>query len=588
MAIESATLSLADTLNYTPLSHPTHCQIFTQYEDLERCEQQWQSLWAANPHREIFQNSQWVKAWVHAFKDHRALFTPAVFEGDRLLGMIPLMRHDRELKFLGHNVSDYNGILSRPEHRIEVFQTGLLHLLKHRRDWDRIVLENLPQDLRLTDAIESLPVSVRRRVLLSPPSPCPTLLFGNSKEQLAAILRKDKLRKASKAFARLGEIRFRHLESLEEALTHLPLFIQQHVRRQQMAGRHSAFLSAEPTEFYRELLSRMDLRCELRFSVLELNGNPVAYHLGFQLDGRYLFYKPTFDIDYWEASPGQVLLYHLLQQLSQTETVEFDFGLGGESYKYRFSNHVRHNETLFIYPGDLQGLLRANRHRWIAGAKRKIRAHPKLCQKVENMQRLVAEHFVCMKEEGLYRYFKARISAISRKHLLFKERITILSAAQSTSAPNQKGENRVRRVKLGDLAEAASRNPSWNGQMLGKARERLKKGLSAYAVFRGQTLRQVVWVTNSGDVQIDDPNLLLDLPVDAPVIVDYWSFARPNTPLAPELINEIRQGTAQTQHVFAISQTAKRTRAFERSGFDRVQSSTRWSFRGKWLAQQAS
>ena len=120
--------------------------------------------------------------------------------------------------------------------------------------------------------------------------------------------------------------------------------------------------------------------------------------------------------------------------------------------------------------------------------------------------------------------------------------------------------------------------------MLAKARERLKKGLTAYAVFRAQTLRQVVWVANSGDVQIDDPNLLLDLPVDAPVIVDYWSFAHPNTPLAPELINEIRQGTAQMQHVFAISQTAKRTRAFERSGFDRVQSSTRWSFRGKWLA----
>ena len=102
---------------------------------------------------------------------------------------------------------------------------------------------------------------------------------------------------------RLGSLRFYHLEDRGEIRRHLPRFFDQHILRRALAGGRSHFLVAENRLFYEHLIDGLDPSRELRFGVLELDGRPLAYHLGFEVNGRFTWYKPSFDVDYWDLSP---------------------------------------------------------------------------------------------------------------------------------------------------------------------------------------------------------------------------------------------------------------------------------------------
>ena len=82
--------------------------------------------------------------------------------------------------------------------------------------------------------------------------------------------------------------------------------------------------------------SFLDPSSRLRaFEVLELDGRPFAWHFSFLVNGKFLLYQHTFDLDSWDYAPGEVLLSHLLQFAQEHVTREFDFGSGDEAYKPR-------------------------------------------------------------------------------------------------------------------------------------------------------------------------------------------------------------------------------------------------------------
>ncbi len=117
MAIELTSPSSSETSTIVTASSDCRCRILTCYEDLERYSREWQLLWSEDRDRQIFQSFQWVKAWVHAFARGSSLYTPVVFDREQIIGIIPLIIRNRKLSYLGHNASDYNGLISRPEHR---------------------------------------------------------------------------------------------------------------------------------------------------------------------------------------------------------------------------------------------------------------------------------------------------------------------------------------------------------------------------------------------------------------------------------------------------------------------------------------
>jgi CelD/BcsL family acetyltransferase involved in cellulose biosynthesis len=117
-----------------------------------------------------------------------------------------------------------------------------------------------------------------------------------------------------------------------------------------MAGEASIFEEARHRAFYERLTTRAAQSGWLRFSRIDWNGRPIAFHYGFCYRGRYLYGLPTFDVQLARHWPGEVMMRQLLLAAIAERADVFDFGIGGESYKYRYATGADHFRTIGLYP----------------------------------------------------------------------------------------------------------------------------------------------------------------------------------------------------------------------------------------------
>ena len=122
-----------------------------------------------------------------------------------------------------------------------------------------------------------------------------------------------------------------------------------------MVGDTSLFVKSSHRKFYRALVDEFDPSTELRFAVMELDGRPVAFHFGFEVNRTFVWYKPAFDVNLWQDSPGEVLLKRLFESVAQRDVDTFDFTIGDEAFKSRFANRIDRVYTLYLFPPRLMG-----------------------------------------------------------------------------------------------------------------------------------------------------------------------------------------------------------------------------------------
>jgi hypothetical protein len=88
----------------------------------------------------------------------------------------------------------------------------------------------------------------------------------------------------------------------------------------------------------------------LRSYLLESGGVPLAYVVGYQYEGTFIYAECGYDEDHARYSPGTVLLYLLLEDLYAHDRPDLlNFGVGYAPYKQRFSNHTTHDGSLYLF-----------------------------------------------------------------------------------------------------------------------------------------------------------------------------------------------------------------------------------------------
>lgn len=323
------------------------CEVIREFSVLEAIASHWDYLWRSHPRRDIFNTFAWARASWRAYGSRLSLYTPVVCQGDKVVGILPLVVEGKTLRFLGSPHSDYNDMLCEHGDTACVLETALRALFQKPIPWDRCVLENVSERSSIVTHLDKLSGRLRSRLHLSFSGNCPSVVFvSGGEDTLKAILKKKSLLRHEKALQRLGDVSFRHLDDREEIRSHLPGLFRQHIARWALAGDESIFCHEEACSFYRALVDELDPQKELRFSVLELDKRPVAYHFGFEVSETFFWYKPTFDVDLCDYSPGEVLIKKLFEYVGSHKLQEFDFTVGGETFKDRFANRVSRNYRL--------------------------------------------------------------------------------------------------------------------------------------------------------------------------------------------------------------------------------------------------
>lgn len=335
------------------------CEIVTQFQRLEDFAAQWERLWQTDPRAEIFQTFEWSRAWWHAFGRDYKLCALVTFAGDEVVGVVPLVQRDGFLQFLGTPEADYADIICEEHRAAQVLALALKTLMESVKGWKECAFLHLSKHSRAYRYYPELPRKLRARLRCVPDERQHTIILRNQREEVfKALLGKQHTRRIQNKLRKAGQLQFRHLDTAQEAAQYLPDFFRHHVRRHAALGRRSPCATPKFCQFLRELIQELEAAGRVRFGVLELNGQPLAWDFGFEVNGKFLLYQHTFDLDAWHYTPGELLLWNTLEYARDHIAREFDFGRGDEFYKDRFANYSRETFSLYAEPRSLAGRLR--------------------------------------------------------------------------------------------------------------------------------------------------------------------------------------------------------------------------------------
>ncbi len=565
------------------------CEVVTEFARLEELSAEWDHVWTTSSRPEIFQNFGWIRAFWRAYGYDRSLFSPVVFQGDKVVGILPIVLHGRTLQFLGVPGSDYNDILCEESRVVDILRTVLEALLDRRGAWKNCILENLSGRSRIVRHLQELPRHLRRHLTLVFRCSCPAIVLGEKPTgPLSHLLRKKSLRRHLNRFQKLGQINFRHLENRAEIRPHLTRFFRLHVERWAMTGRVSHFQQPETRRFYEALVDELDPSRELRFGVLELDSQPIAYHFGFEFDGKFIWYQSAFDVSYWEYSPGEVLLGELLRYAREKALCEFDFTIGGEVYKNRYATQSRENFAVYLdghlnpIRSSLNFAMRLGQEgfrRTKQNLERRPRARRAIKQNALRVSAFLGRVSRLFKQDGPFVLGLRAVPLIrnglwARDELLFFFRVKQMSGNETEASTGRKSGLLIARGTLGDLAVLSLENSGLLDRTeLDEYRRRLRQGDQVYIGRQGETLAVVAWLGTCLETAAFKICARCTIPSDSSALLIYDCRTRANAHenglYAEALAALAREATAQRAGVFihsSILNGAARTN-IEEAGF---------------------
>jgi CelD/BcsL family acetyltransferase involved in cellulose biosynthesis len=296
----------------------------------------------------VFQELHWLRSWWDVYGRGELLIISAWCDRS-MIAAAPLFVDGGMVFFVGSGGSDYLDFIGDAA-QPGVMKAILTLVLERVPGLLGFRLYHVPDASRTGNGLREAATQLDLDCFDEGELAAPVLDLGtNGVAGLAAAQRASMLRH-ERAFRRTGMLSVRHLRRAADIQMHLDTFFDQHQRRWQATEHPSLFRDPAHRAFYRRLTEVADDSGWLRFTLVEFDGRPIAFHFGFSHRGTYLWYKPSFEIELARRSPGEVLLRHLLLAAVQEEACIFDFGLGDEAFKHRFSSRVPLVRTWGLYP----------------------------------------------------------------------------------------------------------------------------------------------------------------------------------------------------------------------------------------------
>ncbi len=543
------------------------CEILTDFSQLQRLSAEWRAWVKRDTKADAFQSWEWADAYWEGYGHDLSVWSPVVYEGRQPIAVLPLVRRRGHVAFLSSPWSDYNDILCGDDCSPAVLETALAAMLEESSDWTVCRFDCLPSDCKILRCMQAMPQEFKKHLQLLHGSLSPTILLNDDGRAglLRKLANKNQLKRYYNKLTKLGRVTFRHLETREEARRHLENLFHQHITRWAMAGIKSEFLSAEHRAFYSAMVDRLNPRSELRFGVLELNATPIAYHFGFQINGKLTWYKPSFDINYSDFCPGGVLLRALFEYAEEARLTELDFSRGAEPYKYRYCNYVKETHTLYIdrRPGHVISRARQVERR----ARESVRKRPSLAQAIRRIPARLRVWHSAVQGIDLK---KALLSAY--RELIWRHTEAAVFC-RPVSHEDEPASVRVMGESLNALAAVLIESPELLPQArLREARKRLKAGDRMLALLGpGQQRPMIVWVANRRELSlpIAGGGWTLNIPANAWVIYDIWlAHGRSHTYVTPDILRVVIRQSRGAEHWIVCSDVLPVPRfAVDRSGF---------------------
>lgn len=334
-----------------------HIELIEQVEDIPLDRTSWNSMVQKNQTNTVFQTYEWFESWWKNYgKKNRLVFLLA-YQDEQLVAFAPLMLTShpygqKVLHFIGDMNADYCDFVINGNH-MQVIAGFVEFLYSGIVDWTSMLLLNLPGQSTTLSCLQTVCHENGYNIDIKLPVSTPTLYIRNHEDEALALVNKYSVKRHLRKLEKIGKLEFVNLHNKQDILAHIDLFFHQHMERFRLKKQASQFVDSTNRAFYLDLVANFDHCGCLVFSMLLLDGKPIACHLGFEYNDKLIWYKPAFDPAYKNFSPGTLMLKNLVEYTVEAGYSELDFTVGDEFFKSRFCNRSRHNQNIAIYRSNL-------------------------------------------------------------------------------------------------------------------------------------------------------------------------------------------------------------------------------------------
>lgn len=320
--------------------------------DRTRLEREWRRLDAANG-APFFLSWDWIGCWLdHLSPDQHpqilraeragqlaalALLTP---RRNRWLEIWPAHRlylHETGHAALDSLTIEYNGILTAPVLRDEVTRRAVEWLMSSPTCRE-LYLSGIPEEM--LNEIDSRQFAIRlrdRKPVYAVNLERIRTEDGLYSASLSANTRAQ-LRRATRQFSALGELRIVHAGTADEALEMLEGMIPLHQAYWHQRGKPGAFSQPAFVSFHRQLIRNGFDRDRIQFLRCEAGTSVVGYLYNFVKDGRVYAYQSGFDYGLLpRAKPGWLCHHLAIEDNLRRGMAVYDLLAGKSQFKASFA-----------------------------------------------------------------------------------------------------------------------------------------------------------------------------------------------------------------------------------------------------------
>jgi len=320
----------------------------------------WKDLVSDSNSDYIFSDYQWLKAF---WQTYDGIYDSKIYiaideKTKKWLGVLPVTKYrtnfiDLYTTILSSTASEYSDYFSpivRNQYRNKVIPVLLKSFLQNRDNVHLLRLSNITEENDLNsiivDALNKFGMHFNKSL-----SGCPILLFKNKEKTEIFNSFKKKHRtditRQIKRLENIGNLSLKIFENNVQIKENWNNFLKMYSDRWENSGQIDPMSKSRNKYFFKNMLDNLD-DSFVHFSGLYLDDKPISYHIGFIYNNWFYYYKPTFDIEYGNYSPGKIHVWFLIEKGCEEGWKGFDFLKGFEEYKKNWTNHINPTYTYII------------------------------------------------------------------------------------------------------------------------------------------------------------------------------------------------------------------------------------------------
>ena len=281
----------------------------------------------------VFVLPDWMQAWWQVFGAGAEMRVRTVREGDKVIGIAPLMVKDETAFFIGDtDVCDYLDFVVTPGLEKDFFNM-ILDDLK-RSGIRRLDLKHVRPDSAVLTSLAPLAESHKYRVETRKENVSLEMDLPSTFDEYLITLNTKQRHEVRRKLRRLSEegmIEYRFINDGAAVTATMDTFFKMFVESRQDKAN---FMTEKMESFFRLLADTMARAGLLRIGVLELDRKPLAEIMCFDYNGCIYLYNSGYDPRYTALSAGLLSKVLAIKDSIEKGKSRFDFLKGAETYKY--------------------------------------------------------------------------------------------------------------------------------------------------------------------------------------------------------------------------------------------------------------